>query len=63
MAEIIKLKRARKALERDAKARAADANRARFGRSKVERDRLAHEAEVATRRLEGHLRDRPDPEE
>jgi len=42
-AEIINLNRFRKARERDARAKQADENRARFGRSREERERLAAE--------------------
>jgi len=60
MAEILSLSKARKAkaaAEREAK---AAENRARFGRTKAERDRLRREEEAATTRLDAHRRDRPE---
>lgn len=60
MAEIINLRRARKAKERVvADVRAAE-NRQRFGRPKAERQRTEAESEIAARRLEAHRRDVPD---
>ena len=38
MGDLINLNRFKKRIERDDAAKAADANRARFGRTKVERD-------------------------
>ena len=48
MAEIVNLNRVRKAKARDAKAVRTDANRAKFGRTKAERDadRLAEARRV-----------------
>lgn len=52
--EIINLKRARKAKSRVAKEAEADANRAKFGRTKAERELNSAKDELAARRLEGH---------
>jgi len=54
MAEIINLNRFKKERDRAAKAKTADENRARFGRSKEERDR----AEANTRKAEKSLDDK-----
>jgi len=54
MAEIINLNRFRKDRERDAKAKTAEENRARFGRSKEERER----AETLARKTEKALDDK-----
>ncbi len=59
MAEIVNLNRARKARARAAALATAEANRARFGRSKAERD--AEAADKARREavLDGAKRDAP----
>ena len=54
MAEIINLNRFKKERDRAAKAKTADENRARFGRSKEERER----AEANTRKAEKSLDDK-----
>ncbi|CAN5163955.1 hypothetical protein BH10PSE13_BH10PSE13_02360 [soil metagenome] len=53
MAEIINLRQARKAAKRTADARIADANRAKFGRTKTEKARDRSEAERFARAVEG----------
>ncbi|MHA6721659.1 DUF4169 family protein [Sphingomonas sp. RS2018] len=53
MAEIISLSRARKAKARADKAAVADANRAKFGRTKAEKQREAAEAYRLTALLDG----------
>ncbi|HLI13015.1 MAG TPA: DUF4169 family protein [Alphaproteobacteria bacterium] len=53
MAELINLRRARKAKARVAAAQAATENRARFGRPLAEKRRDAREAERAQRTLDG----------
>ncbi|PSC05110.1 DUF4169 domain-containing protein [Alsobacter soli] len=53
-ADIINLRRARKAKGRAAAEAQASENRVRFGRTKAERQRLEAEDELAARRLEGH---------
>ena len=40
----------------------AEANRRKFGQSKVERDRVEAETEVADRKLDAHRLDKPDGE-
>jgi hypothetical protein len=52
-AEIVNLRRARKAASRDAEAREAAANRARHGQSKATRDATRAQTELASRRLDG----------
>ncbi|CAN1722950.1 DUF4169 family protein [Hyphomicrobium sp. 1Nfss2.1] len=61
-AEIINLRRARKAkLRREAEV-LADENRAKFGRSKHEREATRAEAELNARRLEAMRRESDDRE-
>lgn len=56
MADIVNLRRFRKARKRADAETAADANRRRHGRSKSERQREALEADQANRTLDGaHL--------
>jgi hypothetical protein len=57
VAEIINLRRARKAKARDDAARTAAANRAAFGRTKDERDRAAAEEAHRVRLLDGAKRE------
>ncbi|MEQ1695476.1 MAG: DUF4169 family protein [Hyphomicrobiaceae bacterium] len=52
--EIINLKRARKAKARSANEAVAEANRVRFGRTKVERELSSAKDDLAARRLDGH---------
>jgi hypothetical protein len=59
MAEIISLSRARKNRERRKNRTEADANAAKFGRTKAQRAHDDHTAEKARRDLDGH---RKDPE-
>ena len=60
-AEIVNLRRARKAKARkEAEATAAD-NRVRFGRPKVEREVAEKREAIEARRLEGHRRE-TDPD-
>ena len=56
MADPVNLKAARKARARATAKVAADANAARFGRTKAEKDRVEAEADKARRDLDGHLR-------
>lgn len=53
-ADIINLRRVRKARGRTAARAEADANAARSGRTKAEREAEARKAEAARRRLDGH---------
>jgi len=57
MADIVNLKRARKAKARAEAAAQADANRISHGRTKVERKLAKAEADAATKKLDGHKRD------
>lgn len=60
MADVINLRRARKAKAReDAAAKAAE-NRARFGRTKAQKAQDEDERRRAERKLDGHQRD-PEP--
>lgn len=54
MADIINLRRARKAKSRVANDAKAEQNRLTFGRTKIEREVTAKENAQTTRRLEGH---------
>jgi hypothetical protein len=58
MAEIINLRRARKAKERGEREASAQENRRRFGRTKAEKAKEAAEREKAARTLDDHRRDR-----
>jgi hypothetical protein len=57
MAEIINLRRARKARDRDAATAQAEANRAKFGRTRAERDAAAQVQARLDRSLDGAKRD------
>ncbi len=59
MAEIINLQTAKKQAARKTARAAADANAAKFGRTKAERDLQQALAEKAAHHLEGHRRE-PD---
>jgi hypothetical protein len=58
-AEIVNLRRARKAKTRGQREVAAAENRAVFGRTKTDRKKQAAETERATKALEAHRRDKP----
>lgn len=60
MAEIVNLRRARKAKARAGKETEASANRTKFGRPKAERDRVAADAALSVRKLDAHRREPPD---
>lgn len=60
MADIINLRRARKAREREAEQKRADASRAEHGRSKAERQAAKTEASRANRLLDGARRENED---
>jgi hypothetical protein len=61
MAEIVNLRRARKARDRASSEAQAEQNRIAFGRTKAERKLTEAEKTLAERRLEGHrLSDDPD---
>jgi hypothetical protein len=57
MAEIVNLRRARKAKARDGKAREAEANRAKHGTAKPVRDLAKARAEKTARDVEAHKLD------
>lgn len=59
MAEIVNLRRARKAKARASDDAKAAENRAKFGRTRQERERVEAEAEIGLARLDGHKL-RPD---
>lgn len=54
MGDVVNLKRFKKRIERDQSAKAADANRARFGRTKAERTAEAQRGERASDLLDQH---------
>jgi Domain of unknown function (DUF4169) len=56
MAEIINLRRARKAKQRQDDAKTADFNRAKFGRSKADKQLAAAETALTVKTLDGHKR-------
>ena len=60
MGDVINLNQARKAHTKQAKAREAANNRARFGQSRIERQRNAAESEKARRELEGKKTSPPE---
>ena len=60
MVEILNLRSARKRKERGERERAADENRARFGRSKAETRQEAAERALVDARHEGHRLDDGD---
>ena len=57
MAEVVNLRQAKKQAARKAARSAADANAAKHGRTKAERELEAARAEKATKALDGHKRD------
>lgn len=57
MAEIIRLRQARKQRTRAKKRAQADENAVKFGRTKAERSLEAARTDKAARLLDGHLRD------
>lgn len=57
MAEIVNLRQAKKQAARKAARVAGDANAAKFGRTKAERDLEAARAKKASRDHEGHRRE------
>jgi len=60
MADVVNLKRFKKRNEREQSAKQADANRARFGRTKAERARDEHGKERNARLLDQHRIDGGD---
>ena len=55
-ADLINLRKARKARDRLAKEKRAEENRAKFGRTKAERERADANAQLTVRRLDAHKR-------
>jgi hypothetical protein len=65
MGDVINLNRFRKQKAKKERARQAEKNRLKHGRTKQERDIDARKKELELRRIEGHKLDRtqaPDPE-
>jgi hypothetical protein len=60
MAEIINLRRARKAHRRAEETAQADANRAKFGRTRGEKEAEAKRAAMLRQTLDAHRRDDSD---
>jgi hypothetical protein len=60
MGDVINLKLHRKRKERAAKDAKAAGNRAKFGRTKAEKEVVRAVVDLETRRLDGHLRE-PGP--
>lgn len=60
MAEIVNFNKARKAKAKTDKAQKADENRAKFGRTKAEKQRDAQERQAFERGIDLHERERPD---
>lgn len=60
MGDVVNLNRFRKKKERAEKARIAEANRAKFGRTKAERDHQTKVRELDVKRHEGHKLDSDD---
>lgn len=60
--EIINFRKAKKALDREAKEKQAAENRIKFGRTKAEKQKAAAEEDIKRRRIDAHLR-RPDDTE
>ena len=63
MAEIINLRKARKAKARAVKEAEAAENRAKFGRPKEERSQSEAAKDLLDRNLDAHRRERDEPEE
>lgn len=60
MADIVNLNQVRKAKARDEERQRAEENRAKFGRSKSEKDVIHRLETKAERALDAHRRERPD---
>ncbi len=59
-AEIVNLRKARKARERAEREARAEENRTKHGRTRAERDMLRARSDLESRRLEGHRLGRED---
>lgn len=62
MGDVVGLGKFRKARARVEDRKRAEENRARFGRTRAEREAVEKEDERATRVLDAHRRDTPDAE-
>ena len=62
MAEIVNLRQFRKQKERAEAEKEAAQNRLAFGRTKIERSLTEAERDKAARHIDGHKRDRDEPE-
>ncbi len=60
-AEIVNLRKARKARDRSAREAEAAENRTKFGRTRAEREIAAARDDLAVRRLDGHRLVPPKP--
>jgi Domain of unknown function (DUF4169) len=58
VAEIINLRNVRKLKRREETSVAAEVNRAKFGRTKSEKQRAKAETELASKSLDGHKRNK-----
>ncbi|MVA97179.1 DUF4169 family protein [Nitratireductor sp. CAU 1489] len=63
MAEIVNLRLARKRADRAEREKRADENRARHGRTKMQKQTEARVEKTARMALDGHRRDKPQGEE
>ncbi|WP_237152400.1 DUF4169 family protein [Oryzibacter oryziterrae] len=57
MGDVVNLRLHRKAADRKKREAQADANRAKFGRTKAEKEQTAAVEKLETRRLDGHKRE------
>lgn len=62
-ADIVNLRRARKARARAEREKEAEENRRTFGRSKAEKSRQTSERERTARTIDGHRREPEKPED
>ena len=62
MGDVINLRLHRKRKERADREEKAEANRAKFGRTKAEKQTTQAVLDLSSRRLEGHKREQPEPE-
>lgn len=62
-ADIVNLRKIRKARDRAEKEKRAEENRVKFGRTKAEREALATGKAISLRRLDAHRRDGQGDEE
>lgn len=62
-AEIVNLRKARKARDRLAKEKQAEENRVKFGRTKAERERLEADKSLTARWLDAHKRPGGEPKD